>query len=156
MLADLEQALDTIILATDGSSVLPTAQHLAPVVKGPSARQSMMPNIKTRCTPAGDRSYGAGSSSGLKAKKEPSSSRRSSKCAPPPCTPAPAVPTSTATPTVPTHHQEQYSAPPPPLQLAEKFPNYNVCLHDPNFGPQFARNGTKKVYSAYRHAAALF
>jgi hypothetical protein len=54
VLTDLEQALDTIILATDGSSVLPTTQRLAPVVKGPSARQSMMPNIKTRCTPAGD------------------------------------------------------------------------------------------------------
>ncbi|KAF7371998.1 SWIM-type domain-containing protein [Mycena venus] len=65
-LAILEDALDEMLLATETSSVLPAAQHLAPAV---NARSVMMPGIKTKRTRAGDKAYGAGASSGSKAKK---------------------------------------------------------------------------------------
>ncbi|KAJ7241759.1 hypothetical protein C8J57DRAFT_1084823 [Mycena rebaudengoi] len=68
-LADLEQALDSMLLATDVGSVLPTPQHFAPVVKE-TCRATMMPAVKTRRKPAGDAAYGAGASSGAKAKKD--------------------------------------------------------------------------------------
>jgi hypothetical protein len=47
-LATLSTALDSMLLATDDSRVLPSAQHLAPVVKDATARQSMMPKVKTK------------------------------------------------------------------------------------------------------------
>ncbi|KAF7372423.1 SWIM-type domain-containing protein [Mycena venus] len=67
-LAVLEDTLDTMLLATDTSCVLPAAQHFAPAVKD-NARSAMMPGIKTKRTRAGDKAYGAGASSGSKAKK---------------------------------------------------------------------------------------
>ncbi|KAJ7889204.1 hypothetical protein B0H13DRAFT_2341655 [Mycena leptocephala] len=62
-LKDLEAAVDAMLLETDGDSVLPSTQRLPP------ARQSMLPDVKTRKTPVGDPSYGGGASSGSKAKK---------------------------------------------------------------------------------------
>ncbi|KAJ7149604.1 hypothetical protein C8R46DRAFT_1358681 [Mycena filopes] len=66
---ELEAAVDALLLETDADSVLPSAQRLPPVVKDRSARQAMMPEVKTRKKPAGDSAYGGGVSSGSKAKK---------------------------------------------------------------------------------------
>ncbi|KAJ7141811.1 hypothetical protein C8R46DRAFT_1200578 [Mycena filopes] len=68
-LQELEAAVDALLLETDADSVLPSAQRLPPVVKDRSARQAMMPEVKTRKKPAGDSAYGCGVSSGSKAKK---------------------------------------------------------------------------------------
>ncbi|KAJ7247685.1 hypothetical protein C8J57DRAFT_1522674 [Mycena rebaudengoi] len=69
-LAALGSAVNAILL-NNNSSVLPAARRLPPVVNDPSAWQSMMPNVKTRRVKAGDKAYGAGVTSGSKAKDKP-------------------------------------------------------------------------------------
>ncbi|KAF7372258.1 SWIM-type domain-containing protein [Mycena venus] len=68
-LGALEEAVDEMLLVTDTSCVLPAVQHFAPVVKD-NSRLAMLPGIKTKRTRAEDAAYGAGASSGSKAKKE--------------------------------------------------------------------------------------
>ncbi|KAJ6496885.1 hypothetical protein DFH09DRAFT_945727 [Mycena vulgaris] len=80
-LSNLEAALDAMLLATDVGSVLPSAKHLAPVVKEVTARETMMPNVKTRRKVAGDPAYGGGAASGGKAKK-PKASASATKSTP--------------------------------------------------------------------------
>ncbi|KAJ6552240.1 hypothetical protein DFH09DRAFT_1038848 [Mycena vulgaris] len=80
-LPELEAALGAMILATDTSTVLPSARRLAPVVKDPTARQTMMPRVKTRNAAPGDPSYGGGANSGSKVKK---TSAKSGTQLPPP------------------------------------------------------------------------
>jgi hypothetical protein len=65
----LEATLDAMLIATDNDLVLPSKHRLAPVVKDRSARQAMMPTVKTRKVRAGDPAYGGGQTSGGKAKK---------------------------------------------------------------------------------------
>jgi hypothetical protein len=87
-LANLEDVLDRMLLASDeGSAVLPSSQRLPPVAKDPTARQSMMPAVKRSRNRAGDSAYGAGSSSGLKAKKT-----KPAKHPAPPPVPLPSMP----------------------------------------------------------------
>ncbi|KAK6991543.1 hypothetical protein R3P38DRAFT_3438829 [Favolaschia claudopus] len=68
-IASLQSSRGAMFLATDDVSILPSKQRLAPVVKDKTARNTMMPRIKTKRTPAGDAAYGAGASSGSKASK---------------------------------------------------------------------------------------
>lgn len=70
-LPELEAALDAMLLDTDNGSVLPSSQYLQPNASSAWAKtkKSMMPGIKTKRKPAGDPAYGAGASSGGKAKK---------------------------------------------------------------------------------------
>ncbi|KAJ7881041.1 hypothetical protein B0H14DRAFT_3129173 [Mycena olivaceomarginata] len=66
----LRAVLDNVLRTTDNGSLLPSAQSLAPVIKPPTARQTMLPNAKTRRVHAGDPSYGAGATSGSLAKPD--------------------------------------------------------------------------------------
>ncbi|KAJ7779821.1 hypothetical protein B0H16DRAFT_1359575 [Mycena metata] len=69
----LATAVDTMLLATNDNAVLPAAQRLAPVVKGPSARETMMPKVKTRSKQSSnntDKAYGGGAASGSLAKSK--------------------------------------------------------------------------------------
>lgn len=68
-LTDLEDALDAMLQETDDGSVLPPSQHIQPNTKAlfKHTLNAMMPGVKTKRAPAGDRSYGAGASSGSKA-----------------------------------------------------------------------------------------
>jgi hypothetical protein len=69
----LEAALDALLLETDSGSVLPHAQHLKPNMSSQwkKTHKSMMPGVKMKRKLAGDPSYGAGASSGGKAKEPP-------------------------------------------------------------------------------------
>ncbi|KAK7013026.1 hypothetical protein R3P38DRAFT_3581695 [Favolaschia claudopus] len=75
-IASLQCSLGAMFLATDDVSILPSKQRLAPVVKDKTARNTMMPRIKTKRTPAGDAAYGAGASSGSKASKTRSKKKK--------------------------------------------------------------------------------
>jgi hypothetical protein len=70
-MADLEYALDTMLTETDNSSVPTSSQHIEPNTKTlfKQTLNAMMPGIKTRRVPAGDCAYGAGASSGGKARE---------------------------------------------------------------------------------------
>jgi hypothetical protein len=106
-LEDLEATLDAMLVTTDDNAVLPSRQQLAPVVKGPSARQVMMPRVKTRKAPAGDPAYGGGQASGSKAKK--------TKLSKAPTAPLPEIPNFSTPLLTPTqshsHYQSTYSSP---------------------------------------------
>jgi hypothetical protein len=71
-LANLEAALDAILLETDNSSILPTSSHVPSSSRWQDALQAMMPNRKPgqkHCESVADKAYGAGASSGRKAKE---------------------------------------------------------------------------------------
>ncbi|KAJ7908523.1 hypothetical protein B0H13DRAFT_1878555 [Mycena leptocephala] len=93
-LVDLEEAVDAMLLATDHLAVLPSTQYFAPVVKQSSARQAMLPGIKTRRARAGDKAYGAGAGSGALAKPDAKAAKTAKKAkkAKTATTPLPPVP----------------------------------------------------------------
>ncbi|KAJ7777031.1 hypothetical protein B0H16DRAFT_1712090 [Mycena metata] len=68
----LEAALDAMLLETDNGTVLPSSQHIDPNQKSAWKRtqDAMMPKVKTKHAKAGDSVYGAGESSGKKAKEQ--------------------------------------------------------------------------------------
>jgi hypothetical protein len=69
--ADLQVALEALLLETDNSSVLPSSTHVPRLSNWKATQEAMMPNRKTGSKPRNstiDRSYGAGASSGSKAK----------------------------------------------------------------------------------------
>ncbi|KAJ7030978.1 hypothetical protein C8F04DRAFT_1263252 [Mycena alexandri] len=70
-LLPLEQTLDDVLAATDGSSVLPSAQRIPSnqSTAWAKTKASMMPAVKTKHKKAGDPAYGGGASSGSKAPK---------------------------------------------------------------------------------------
>ncbi|KAJ7664961.1 hypothetical protein B0H14DRAFT_3539626 [Mycena olivaceomarginata] len=107
-----------MLTETDNGSVLPSSQHIEPNTKTLFKRtlNAMMPGIKTRRAPAGDRAYGAGASSGGKA-REP---RRKTEAH----IPLPALPSLTNIP--PTKYPPFIPAPPPQFMLATPytFPAY--------------------------------
>ena len=129
-LPDLEAALDAMMIATDnGGSVLPSAKHLAPVVKDSTARQQMMPNVKTRRVPTGDVSYGAGASSGNKA-RAPNKKARMEKSTPSSTPSSSSAPASTAlNPTQPQPHPIYYPPHPYPPHGS-----YSAIPHQPYDG----------------------
>ncbi|KAJ7864303.1 hypothetical protein B0H14DRAFT_3604321 [Mycena olivaceomarginata] len=115
---ELQEALDEMLRRTDNGSVLPSAKLFAPVIKPSTARQMMLPKVKTRRVRAGDPAYGAGASSGSLAK----SSAKKAKTMDPPRVPLPPMP-STAPAAIPSP-----SAPaPPPLGY------YQFYHHNPHF-----------------------
>lgn len=76
-LDDLATALDAMLLETDDSNVLPASQHVKPGSSSfKQTLEAMMPGIKTKRKPAGDPAYGAGASSGSKAKSTKPSRRK--------------------------------------------------------------------------------
>ncbi|KAF7372137.1 hypothetical protein MVEN_00072600 [Mycena venus] len=119
-LAILEDALDEMLLATETSSVLPAAQHLAPAI---NARSVMMPGIKTKCTRAGDNAYGAGASSGSKAKKETKKSKTMS------IHPAPSIPSTNLPAPIPAPAAPPIVAPTPPQPFPS--PAYPFTYYHP-------------------------
>jgi hypothetical protein len=71
-LANLEAALDAILLETDNSGVLPASSHVPTSSRWQDTLQAMMPNRKPgqkHRTSVADKAYGAGASSGRKAKE---------------------------------------------------------------------------------------
>ncbi|KAJ7832372.1 hypothetical protein B0H13DRAFT_1654230 [Mycena leptocephala] len=145
-LANLEATLDTMLLTTDDSQVLPSAQRLAPVVKDTTARQSMMPRVKTRRPPAGDPAYGGGSSSGLKAKKAPSQpSQRCPAVAPPlPAPLLPQIPASSSNEQHRYHYSLPYSLPYQPTTTA---PSYSPQPHAQYLSTYPHPNSSSMFYS---------
>ncbi|KAJ7691059.1 hypothetical protein B0H14DRAFT_2652180 [Mycena olivaceomarginata] len=111
---ELQEALDEMLRRTDNGSVLPSAKLFAPVIKPSTARQTMLPKVKTRRARAGDPAYGAGASSGSLAK----SSTKKAKSMDPPRVPLPPMP-STAPAAIPSP-----SALAPPLGYYQFYP-YN-------------------------------
>ncbi|KAJ7740660.1 hypothetical protein DFH07DRAFT_965212 [Mycena maculata] len=87
-LSDLEDALDEMLHQTDNGTVLPSTQRLAPVVKDPTARDTMMPKVKTRPLRTGDPKYGGGAASGSKAAKNPKKKKSTPAQVPLPSIPA--------------------------------------------------------------------
>ncbi|KAJ7617818.1 hypothetical protein FB45DRAFT_702941, partial [Roridomyces roridus] len=67
----LQEALDAMYLETDSSGVMPSAGYVAPNVSSgwKETEKAIVPGVKTKKRKVGDPAYGAGSSSGLKAKK---------------------------------------------------------------------------------------
>ncbi|KAJ7347674.1 hypothetical protein DFH08DRAFT_960107 [Mycena albidolilacea] len=98
-LTDLEDALDAMLQETDDGSVLLSSQHIQPNTKVlfKHTLNAMMPGIKTKRAPAGDRSYGAGASSGSKA--GPKQPRQKPDTVPLP--PVPPLPTTVPLSTIP-------------------------------------------------------
>jgi hypothetical protein len=88
----LRAVLDNVLRTTDNGSLLPSAQSLAPVVKPPTARQTMLPNTKTRRVHAGDPSYGAGATSGSLAKPDARGQRGTKKARTSALVPLPTIP----------------------------------------------------------------
>ncbi|KAJ7884378.1 hypothetical protein B0H14DRAFT_2564431 [Mycena olivaceomarginata] len=88
----LRAVLDNVLRTTDNGSLLPSAQSLAPVVKPPTARQTMLPNAKTRRVHAGDPSYGAGATSGSLAKPDARGQRGTKKARTSALVPLPTIP----------------------------------------------------------------
>ncbi|KAJ7331319.1 hypothetical protein DFH08DRAFT_966340 [Mycena albidolilacea] len=69
--ANLQVALEALLLETDNSGVLPSSTHVPRLSDWKAMQEAMMPNRKTGSKPrksAIDRSYGTGASSGSKAK----------------------------------------------------------------------------------------
>ncbi|KAJ7161196.1 hypothetical protein C8R46DRAFT_905421 [Mycena filopes] len=97
-LDELEAALDSMLIATEGRSVLPAITQFAPVVKPPTARATMMPGVKTKRARPGDKAYGGGAKSGSLANK---------KSKPPPVV-VPSVPTVAASTSAPPLVHPQY------------------------------------------------
>ncbi|KAJ7905815.1 hypothetical protein B0H14DRAFT_3122328 [Mycena olivaceomarginata] len=117
----LRAVLDNVLRTTDNGSLLPSAQSLAPVIKPPTARQTMLPNAKTRRVHAGDPSYGAGATSGSLAKPDARGQRGTKKARTSALVPLPTIPaapifsTATLPPTtnVPTPPARNVQAPHP-------------------------------------------
>ncbi|KAK6987888.1 hypothetical protein R3P38DRAFT_3445712 [Favolaschia claudopus] len=71
-LAELNRALDAMLISTSNSDVLPASQNVAPNTNGWRLTQGAMgilPRAKTRARPAGDPHYGGGVTSGGKVKR---------------------------------------------------------------------------------------
>jgi hypothetical protein len=70
-----------MLLETDNSGVLPSAQYIDPNQKSAwrQTREAMMPGVKTKRQRAGDPSYGAGASSGSKVPKTKKNKAASTK-----------------------------------------------------------------------------
>ncbi|KAJ6480904.1 hypothetical protein C8R45DRAFT_831736, partial [Mycena sanguinolenta] len=113
-LDSLQACLDDMLQATSGSSMLPPARAFAPVVKPPTARETMLPKVKTRCAPAGDPSYGGSTTSGSLAKPD-ARGRKPTKKAKTATVPLPTIPpaaTSDITPRTQPFYLPPYPAAP--------------------------------------------
>ncbi|KAJ7164673.1 hypothetical protein C8R43DRAFT_987894 [Mycena crocata] len=121
-LAAFKTLLDAMLDDTENGNILPSSQHIPP--NSNEWRQTkasmVMPPVKTRPKRAGDPSYGAGASSGGKAKKSKPNPKEL------PAT-TPSLPTST--PSV----QAPSQAPPTPLQYIPNPPLYYPMY--PQAGP---------------------
>ncbi|KAJ6481444.1 hypothetical protein C8R47DRAFT_1322133, partial [Mycena vitilis] len=142
--ADLENSLQAMLLATDGIAVLPSAQRLAPVVKNATARETMLPKVKTRHVRAGDPAYGGGASSVSFASKKGSKKARLTQ-----------TPTTSALPQIPVHH-----APPQlayvPQQQQQFYPFYYPPPGPHYYHAQPATPGPPAAVRPYPYPPPLF
>ncbi|KAJ7781845.1 hypothetical protein DFH07DRAFT_389597 [Mycena maculata] len=94
----LEAAVDSMLVETETSNVLPSSKYIPPnkTFDWMTTHAKMMPGVKTKKKPVNpdrDLSYGAGNASGSKAKREKSKAHASSSSQPVPfSTPAPPPP----------------------------------------------------------------
>ncbi|KAJ7271951.1 hypothetical protein B0H12DRAFT_1067032 [Mycena haematopus] len=118
--ANLEHALDTLLLQTDNCSVLPASTHAPATSNWKVTQAAMMPGIKTKRKRAGDPAYGAGASSGSKRVKSPSQSASGPPATAPPILAAPPLALPQVQP--PPATAPAITRPPTPLRLLATAP----------------------------------